>query len=95
MARAYWGTELSVDVQVRLWKAMARQGCSKVVDVCDSSNIPALKLHLRMGYTEQQRVTNIYTLFGRWRFYRETRYSGSRLTALRKTSRPPVKATAA
>jgi hypothetical protein len=38
---------------------------------------------------------NIYTLFGRWRFYRETRYSGSRLAALGKTSRPPVKATAA
>ncbi|CAB1401966.1 hypothetical protein [Pseudomonas fluorescens] len=95
MARAYWGTALSVDVQVRLWQAMAVQGCSKVVDVCDSSNIPALKLHLRMGYTEQQRIMNIYTLFGRWRFYRETRYSGSRLAALRKPSRPPVEATAA
>ena len=95
MARAYWGTELSVDVQVRLWKAMAEEGCSKVVDVCESNNIPALKLHLRMGYTEQQRIMNIYTLFGRWRFYRETRYSGSRLDALRKPSRPSVSATAA
>jgi RimJ/RimL family protein N-acetyltransferase len=66
-----------------------------VVDVCDSSNVPALKLHLRMGYTEQQRIMNIYTLFGRWRFYRETRYSVSRLAALGKTSRPPVTATAA
>ncbi|MEG2393284.1 MAG: N-acetyltransferase, partial [Pseudomonas sp.] len=27
------------------------------------------------------------------RFYRETRYSGSRLEALRKPSRPPVTAT--
>jgi hypothetical protein len=95
LTRAYWGTELSVDLQLRLWKAMAAQGCRKVVDVCDSSNVPALKLHLRMGYTEQQRIMNIYTLFGRWRFYRETRYSGSRLAALGKTSRPPVKATAA
>lgn len=94
LARAYWGTELSVDLQLQLWKAMAAQGCSKVVDVCDSSNIPALKLHLRMGYTEQQRIMNIYTLFGRWRFYRETRYSGSRLEALRKPSRSPVTATA-
>mgnify|MGYP001024769901 CR=1 FL=1 len=95
MTRAYWGSELSVDVQVLLWKAMAAQGCRKVVDVCDASNTPALKLHLRMGYTEQQRIMNIYTLFGRWRFYRETRYSGSRLEALRKTSRPSVPATAA
>jgi hypothetical protein len=93
--RAYWGTELSVDLQLRLWKAMATKGCRKVVDVCESTNIPALKLHLRMGYTEQQRIMNIYTLFGRWRFYRETRYSGSRLEALRKNSRPPVPATAA
>jgi hypothetical protein len=92
--RAYWGTELSVDLQLRLWKAMATKGCHKVVDVCESTNIPALKLHLRMGYIEQQRIMNIYTLFGRWRFYRETRYSGSRLTALRKTSRSPVPATA-
>ncbi|QHF50189.1 GNAT family N-acetyltransferase [Pseudomonas sp. S49] len=95
LTRAYWGTELSVDLQLRLWEAMALKGCRKVVDVCDSSNVPALKLHLRMGYTEQQRIMNIYTLFGRWRFYRETRYSGSRLAALGKTSRPPVKATAA
>ena len=95
MTRAYWGSELSVDVQVLLWKAMAAQGCRKVVDVCDASNTPALKLHLRMGYTEQQRIMNIYTLFGCWRFNRETRYSGSRLEALRKTSRPSVPATAA
>jgi hypothetical protein len=95
LARAYWGTELSVDLQLRLWEAMAAQGCRKVVDVCESTNIPALKLHLRMSYTEQRRIMNIYTLFGRWRFYRETRYSGSRLAALGKTSRPPVNATAA
>jgi len=95
LTRAYWGTELSVDLQLRLWEAMALKGCRKVVDVCDSSNVPALKLHLRMGYTEQQRIMNIYTLFGRWRFYRETRYSDSRLAALGKTSHPPVKATAA
>jgi len=94
LTRAYWGTELSVDLQLELWKAMAAQGCNKVVDVCEFHNIPALKLHLRMGYTEQQRIMNIYTLFGRWRFYRETRYSGSRLDALRKPSRPPVTATA-
>jgi hypothetical protein len=48
-----------------------------------------------MGYTEQNRIMNVYTLFGRWRFYRESRYSGSRLDALRKPSRPPVTATAA
>ena len=93
LTRAYWGTELSVDVQLALWKAMAAQGCDKVVDVCEFHNIPALKLHLRMGYTEQQRIMNVYMLFGRWRFYRETRYSGSRLEALRKPSRPPVTAT--
>jgi hypothetical protein len=95
LTRAYWGTELSVDLQLELWKAMAAQGCDKVVDVCEFHNIPALKLHLRMGYTEQNRIMNVYTLFGRWRFYRESRYSGSRLDALRKPSRPPVTATAA
>ncbi|MBV4459094.1 MULTISPECIES: GNAT family N-acetyltransferase [Pseudomonas] len=94
LTRAYWGTELSVDLQLELWKAMAAQGCDKVVDVCEFHNIPALKLHLRMGYTEQGRIMNVYGLFGRWRFYRETRYSGSRLDALRKPSRPPVTAPA-
>ena len=90
MTRAYFGTSLSVDVQVALWEAMQAQGCNKVVDVCETHNIPALKLHIRMGYQEQGRVTHVYGLFGRWRFYRETRYTGSRLDPLRKPGRPVV-----
>ena len=93
--RAYWGTTLSVDLQLNLWQAMAAQGCNKVVDVCEYHNIPALKLHIRMGYKEQGRIMNIYTLFGRWRFYRETTYSGSRLDALRKPASAAVTASAA
>lgn len=93
LARPYWGTSLSVDLQLALWKAMADQGCDKVVDVCETHNIPALKLHLRMGYKEQGRVMHVYGLFGRWKFFRETRYSGSRLDALRKpaSSSPTAK----
>ncbi|PMZ61464.1 N-acetyltransferase, partial [Pseudomonas sp. GW247-3R2A] len=92
MARPYFGTSLSVDAQVDLWAAMAAQGCNKVVDVCETHNIPALKLHIRMGYHEQGRVTHVYGLFGLWRFYRETHYSGSRLDALRKPAREPATA---
>lgn len=84
LIRKYWGTELSVDLQLALWKAMAAQGCDKVVDVCEQHNIPALKLHLRMGYQEQGRIMNVYCLFGRWKFYRESRYTQSRLEPLRK-----------
>lgn len=84
MARPYFGTCLSVDVQVNLWAAMQAQGCDKVVDVCETGNIPALKLHIRMGYHEQGRVTHVYGLFGRWRLFRESRYTGSRLEPLRK-----------
>ncbi|MEO6678097.1 MAG: N-acetyltransferase [Pseudomonas sp.] len=94
LTRAYWGTTLSVDLQLDLWKAMADQGCHTVVDVCEFHNIPALKLHIRMGYKEQGRIMNVYELFGRWRFYRETRYSGSRLDALRKPTPAPVAAEA-
>jgi hypothetical protein len=54
MIRAYFGSSLSVDVQ----------------------------------------VTHVYGLFGRWRFFRETRYSGSRLDPLRKPGRPVVTAAA-
>lgn len=92
VARKCWGTQLSADMQTVIWKVMADQGCSKVVDVCESHNIPALKMHLRMGYQEQGRIMNIYCLFGRWKFFRETRYSGSRLEALRKPA--PERATA-
>ena len=92
--RAYFGSRLSVDVQVALWQAMAAQGCTKVVDVCETHNIPALKLHIRMGYQEQGRVTHVYCLFGRWKFFRETRYEGSRLDPLRKPGRPVVSAAA-
>ncbi|MND81247.1 hypothetical protein D3C80_730340 [compost metagenome] len=94
MTRPFFGTSLSVDAQVQLWHAMREQGCTKVVDVCETHNIPALKLHIRMGYHEQGRVKHIYGLFGRWRLSRETRYSGSRLDPLRKPGRPTVTAPA-
>lgn len=90
--RSYFGTRLSVDGQMALWKAMQAQGCTKVVDVCETHNIPALKLHIRMGYQEQGRVAHVYGLFGRWRLFRETRYNGSRLDPLRKPGRPTVTA---
>lgn len=92
LSRGYWGTKLSIDMQTELWKVMISQGCDRVVDVCQLGNIPALKLHIRTGYKEQGRIMNVYGLFGRWRFYRETRYSGSRLDALRKPERPTVTA---
>ncbi|QCI12599.1 N-acetyltransferase [Pseudomonas putida] len=94
LTRKYWGTELSVDLQLALWKAMAAQGCTKVVDVCEQHNIPALKLHLRMGYQEQGRIMNVYCLFGRWKFFRESRYSDSRLEPLRKPAAESAPATA-
>ncbi|QKG64964.1 N-acetyltransferase [Pseudomonas sp. B14-6] len=84
MTRPYFGTALSVDAQISLWQAMHAQGFNKVVDVCETHNIPALKLHIRMGYHEQGRIMHVYGLFGRWRFFRESRYSGSRLDLLRK-----------
>lgn len=94
LTRKYWGTELSVDLQLALWKAMAAQGCTKVVDVCEQHNIPALKLHLRMGYQEQGRIMNVYCLFGRWKFFRESRYSDSRLEPLRKPAAESAPVTA-
>ena len=84
MHRSYWGTALSVDMQVALWRLMADQGCVRVVDVCDQHNLPAMKLHARMQYRERGRVTHVYCLFGRWRLVREQRYSESRLAPLRK-----------
>ncbi|UVJ41995.1 N-acetyltransferase [Pseudomonas sp. LS1212] len=92
--RHYFGTCLSVDAQVNMWEAMRAQGCTRVVDVCETRNIPALKLHIRMGYQEQGRVTHVYGLFGRWRLSRESRYTGSRLEPLRKPGRPTVTAPA-
>ena len=92
---AYWGTSLSVDAQFAIWKAMQAQGSTKVVDVCDLRNVQGLKMHMRMNYLEQGRITHVYGLFGRWRFYRETRYSGSRLDALRSPRRSDVAAPAA
>ncbi|WP_458374359.1 N-acetyltransferase [Pseudomonas laurylsulfatiphila] len=94
LARPYWGTRLSMDLQTELWKAMHAQGCSKVVDVCKWHNTPALKLHIRTGYSEQGRIMNIYKLFGRWRLFRETRYTGSRLESLRKPASEPATAEA-
>lgn len=92
--RAYWGTQLSVDLQLDLWKVMAEQGCNKVVDVFELRNIPAVKLHLRMDYQERGQITHMYCLFGRWRFARDTFYTGSVLGSFLKPAKP-VASTAA
>ncbi|GID04432.1 N-acetyltransferase [Pseudomonas sp. 008] len=92
MIPLYFGTSLSMDAQFKLWDAMRAKGCNKIVDVCDTRNIQAMKMHIRMDYQEQGRITHVYDLFGRWRFFRETYYTGSRLTALRKPEQRPVTA---
>ncbi|WP_030132096.1 hypothetical protein [Pseudomonas sp. QTF5] len=92
MIPQYFGTSLSVDAQFKLWDAMRAKGCNKIVDVCDTRNIQAMKMHIRMDYQEQGRITHIYDLFGRFRFFRETHYSGSRLTELRKPAQPTATA---
>ncbi|MBC3361829.1 N-acetyltransferase [Pseudomonas sp. SWRI154] len=93
--RAYWGTQLSVDMQLGLWKIMAARGFNKVVDVFELSNIASVKLHLRMDYQESGKITHMYRLFGRWRFFRDTFYTGSVLDSLRKPAKPIPSATAA
>ena len=90
MIPAFFGSRLSVDAQVHLWNAMHAQGCSRVVDVVETHNVPALKLHVRMGYHEQGRAVHVYGLFGRWKLFRHSQYSGSRLAPLCKARPAPV-----
>lgn len=90
MIPAFFGSRLSVDAQVNLWNALHAQGCNKVVDVVETHNVPALKLHRRMGYQEQGRVVHVYGLFGRWKLFRQGRYSGSRLEPLCQARPAPL-----
>lgn len=86
-ARPYWGTRITVDAQWALWEVMAAKGYHTVVDICESNNIPALRMHIRLGYKEQGRIMHIHHLFGRWKLFGESRYSDSRLEPLRKAPR--------
>lgn len=90
MIPAFFGSRLSVDAQVHLWNAMHAQGCTRVVDVVETHNVPALKLHVRMGYHEQGRAVHVYGLFGRWKLFRQSQYSGSRLAPLCEGRPAPV-----
>lgn len=90
MIPAFFGSRLSVDAQVNLWNALLAKGCTRVVDVVETHNVPALKLHLRMGYHEQGRVVHVYGLFGRWKLFRHDEYSGSRLKPLCTPRSAPV-----
>lgn len=83
MIRRYFGSELSVTAQEDMWRLMHAKGYRSLVDVVETHNVAAMKMHVRMGYREQGRVTHIYGLFGRWKFSRQTRYQGARLDALR------------
>ncbi|ROM84759.1 N-acetyltransferase [Pseudomonas brassicacearum] len=95
MTRAYWGTQMSADVQQDMWRIMAEKGCTKMVDVCDLQNIPAIKMHIRMDFKERGQITHVYCLFGRWRFFRDTFYTGSVLDTFRKPAQPAPTAAAA
>ncbi|MBC3361828.1 N-acetyltransferase [Pseudomonas sp. SWRI154] len=88
MIRAYWGSSMSADMQMEMWKVMLDKGCDTMVDVCDSQNTPAIKMHLRMGFQERGKITHVFRLFGRWRIFRDTFYSGSALGAFRKPTQP-------
>ena len=90
MIPAFFGSRLSVDAQVNLWNALLAKGCTRVVDVVETHNVPALKLHLRMGYHEQGRVVHVYGLFGRWKLFRHGQYSGSRVKPLCAPRSTPV-----
>ncbi|WP_417694835.1 GNAT family N-acetyltransferase [Pseudomonas sp.] len=94
MIRAYWGSRMSADMQLEIWKIMADKGFETMVDVCDLQNIPAIKMHLRMGFQERGKITHVYRLFGHWRFFRDTFYRGSALGAFQKPA-PSVASTAA
>jgi len=93
--RQYWGTRISADMQLEMWKVMADQGCDTMVDVCDLQNIPAIKMHLRMGFQERGKITHVYRLFGRWRFFRDTFYRDSVLDAFHKPAGPAATTAAA
>jgi len=95
MIRAYWGSSMSPDMQLEIWKIMADKGCDTMVDVCDLQNIPAIKMHLRMGFQERGKITHVYRLFGHWRFFRDTFYRGSVLDAFRKPTQPVTSTAAA
>ncbi|MCM2463827.1 N-acetyltransferase, partial [Pseudomonas sp. CG7] len=93
--RQYWGTSISADMQLEVWKVMADQGCSTMVDVCDLQNIQAIKMHIRMGFQERGQITHLYRLFGLWRFLRNTSYAGTALDAFRKPAQPAASTSAA
>lgn len=82
LIRRYYGTRLSQTAQLAMWECMREKGCTTTIDVVESHNVPAMRLHMRMGYVEMGRITHVYGLFGRWRLFRETTYEGSRLEQL-------------
>ncbi|MBC3375109.1 N-acetyltransferase [Pseudomonas sp. SWRI92] len=93
--RKYWGTSISADMQLEVWKVMAEHGCSTMVDVCDLQNIQAIKMHIRMGFQERGQITHLYRLLGHWRFLRNTSYTGTALDAFRKPAQPAASTSAA
>ena len=92
---AYFGSKMTADVQQEMWRIMADKGCSKMVDVCDLQNIQSVKMHIRMDFQERGQITHVYCLFGRWRYFRDTLYSGSLLDAFRKPTQPVASTAAA
>lgn len=93
--REYWGSSISADMQLEVWKVMADHGCNTMVDVCDLQNIQAIKMHIRMGFQERGQITHLYRLLGRWRFLRNTSYTGTVLDAFRKPAQPATSTSAA
>ncbi|MDR0735654.1 MAG: hypothetical protein LBF51_02275 [Zoogloeaceae bacterium] len=79
-------------VPLRYLRALCEQGhhelgCHVVRSLMDTRNLPALAMHMHMGFRETGEATHVYTLFGFLHFTHICAYREPRFSSLRKPDR--------
>jgi RimJ/RimL family protein N-acetyltransferase len=79
-------------IPLRYLRALCEQGqhelgCHVVRALADVRNLPAITMHMHMGFRETGEATHVYTLFGVLRFMRIRAYREPRFPSLRKPDR--------
>ncbi len=89
VAPPYRGSGMAVLLQRDPWKAFLEEGFSHTRAVVNMNNMPALQMHVKLGFEEVGESIHLYRLFNCLNFHRFRRYDGKRLENLRKSRHSP------
>jgi len=78
------GGRLTVLTQQKAWNDYYKKGFKTARALVNSVNSPALRMHIKLGFTETGKLIHIYRFFSIYTYVKYENYSGSKLKITNK-----------